>query len=66
MLNGLVLTDGPVKHDPVLGILRGAAQGVLTNADGFGPDQDPLRIEAMQDIAKALALFADPVLVGDE
>ena len=63
VLDGLVLADGAVEHDPLLRILGGALQGDPADADAFGGDQDPLRVQPVQQIVEALAFLADPVLL---
>src|SRR3546814_14032958 len=66
MLDALVLTDWPVEHDALLGILGRTPQRVAADADRLGADQDALGVEAVEDIGEALAFLADPVLFGNE
>ncbi|MEA3220786.1 MAG: hypothetical protein OZX49_01901 [Immundisolibacter sp.] len=65
MLDGLVLADRAAEHDPLPGVLGGLAQRHAADADGLGGDQDALRIQAVQQVTKALAFLADAVLHGD-
>ena len=61
MLNRLVLADRAAEHDALLGILGCLGECGLADADGLGGDQDALGIEAVQEIAEALAFLADAV-----
>src|SRR5690606_20969517 len=65
MLDRLVLPDRPVEHDPLTGIVHGAGEGGAADADRLGGYQDPLRIEAVEQVVEALALFADQVFLLD-
>ena len=62
VLDSLVLADGPAEHDALLGVARRASQCGAADANGFGGDQDALRVHAVQDVLEALAFFADAVL----
>ncbi|KRQ96847.1 hypothetical protein CQ10_29975 [Bradyrhizobium valentinum] len=66
MLDALILADRAIEHYALPGVARRAAQGVLSDPDGFDRDQDPLGIEAMQDVGKALSLLTDPVRIRNE
>src|SRR3546814_2377682 len=66
MLDALVLTDWPVEHDALLGILGRTPQRVAADADRLGAEQDALGVEAVEDIGEPLAFLADPVLFGNE
>ena len=61
MLNCLILSDRPPEHDALFGIGACARQRSTAQSDGFGSDQDPLRIKPVQEILEAAALFADPI-----
>src|SRR6187402_945660 len=58
-LHALVLADGPREHDTLLRVLRRALDEPAAVADAFGRDQNPLGIEAVDQIPEALAFFAD-------
>jgi hypothetical protein len=66
MLDALVLADRPVEHHALARIFCRPAQCVLADPDCFDRNQDTLRIEAVQDIGKALAFLADAVGVRNE
>ena len=66
MLDALIFADLSPEDDPILGVLHRTLQRVTTNRDRLGTDQDALRVQAVEDIAKALALLADPIGFGDE
>lgn len=66
MLYALVLADGAAEDNPLAGVPGGAAQRVLAYAHGLGRDQDALGVEAVQDVAEALAFLTDAVAVGNE
>ena len=64
MLDRLVLADGAAEHLALLGVVDGAAEREAADADRLGGDQDALRVEAVQDVAKAGALLADQIVPG--
>jgi hypothetical protein len=61
MLDRLIGADRTVKNDAVLGVLHRAGQRVLPNPDAFDTDQYAFGVEAVQQIAEALAFFANEV-----
>ena len=65
MLNGLVLTNRPPKHFTLPRIGRCAFKRQLAKADRFRANQNAFRVEAMQQIVKALAFFADQICGRD-
>jgi hypothetical protein len=64
MLDALVLADRPVEDDALARVLGGAAQRVLADRDRLRGDQQPLRVQAVQDVREALAFLADAIGVG--
>ena len=64
-LHALVLSDGATEYHPVAGIVTGFLNEPTTIADAFRSDQGAFRIEAIEDVAEALALLADQVACGD-
>src|SRR6218665_2680565 len=65
VLYALVLPDGAAKHLPLAGIAGGPRERGAAQAHGLAGDQDALGVQAVQDVAKALALLAHQVLLGD-
>ena len=59
MLDALVLADGATEDDALFRIDRRAVKRIAAQADGFGTDQDAFGIEAVEQITKAFAFFAD-------
>ena len=66
MLNALVLTNRTIENDAFPRVFRGAAQGVMTNPDGLGTDQDTFGVQAVKDIVKAFALFSNAIFVRNK
>ncbi len=66
MLDSLVLADGSPEHDPLARILGGSPQGIPADADRFARHQDPLGVQAVQDILEPLPFLADAILLGHE
>src|ERR1700733_3061476 len=66
MLDSLVLADRPIENDALAGVFRRAPQRILTDSDRLDTDQNTLGIEAVEDVAESLALFADPVRFRNE
>ena len=66
MLDALVHADRAVEHNAFLSITCGATQGVLADAYGLDGDQHAFGVETVQDVAEALACFANQVLIGNE
>ena len=64
-LHALVLPDGPAEHDAIAGVLRGLLDEPAAIADALGGDQRALGIQAVEDVAKALALLADQAAGGN-
>ena len=65
MLDRLVLADRAVEHDAALGVLGGARQRELAEADRFGRNQDALGIHAVQDVFEAAAFLAQAIINRD-
>ena len=65
VLDSLVRPDRPPEHDTLARISRGPPNGVAADPDGFGGDQDALGVEALEDVAEPLALFADAIGLRD-
>src|SRR5690606_22222974 len=61
MLYSLVLANGPVKYMAVLRIAGSPPQCGPTEASGFGGQQHAFWIQAVQNVGKSLALFADAI-----
>ncbi len=64
-LDALVLADGAVEDDAVLGVRRRFVDEPVAVADAFGGDEDALGVEAVEDVAETFAFLADQVLGGD-
>src|SRR4029079_8795371 len=60
----LVLPDGTAEDDALFRVLRGALDEPAAVADALRGNEDPLRVEAVDEIAEALALFADQRVHG--
>ena len=58
-LHALVLADRPAEHDALVRVARRALDEPAAVADALGGDQDPLGVQAVEDVAEALALLAD-------
>ena len=58
-LHALVLADRPVEDDALPGVLRRALDEPAAVANAFGRDQDPLGVQAVEQIPEPLAFFAD-------
>ena len=65
MLNALVLPDRTVEHDALVRILGSTRQRRAAQPNRFGRDQNALRIQAVQDVRKALVFLTHPVFHGD-
>ncbi len=65
MLDRLVHADRPVEHDATLGVVGRARYRDMAEPDGFGRDQDALRIHAVQDVFKTPPLLAEAILNGN-
>src|SRR5207245_8092653 len=57
--------DRSAEHDPSLRVFHGPIDEPAGVPDALGGDQDPLRIEDVEEGLEALALRADPVLGRD-
>src|SRR3546814_13677954 len=66
MLNPLILADQTAEYDALLRIRDRAAQCVLADRDRLGRDQYTFGVQAVEDIAEALAFLTDPTLFGAE
>src|SRR5437870_11082975 len=64
-LDPLVAPDRPAEDDASLRVLHGPIDEPAGVPDALGGDQDPLRIEDVEEGLEALALRADPVLGWD-
>ena len=58
-LHALVLADRPVEHDALVRVARRALDEPAAVADALGGDQNPLGVQAVEQIAEALAFLAD-------
>ena len=63
--DALVLADGAAEHDALLRIGRRALERGAAQADGFGGEQHPFGVEALQQVFEALPFLADQGLVRD-
>ena len=61
VLYRLVLTNGATKHLTLTGVMDGPIKRRTPKPNSFSGNQDTLRIQAMQDVAKALALLPNAV-----
>ena len=57
----LIFADGAAEHFALFGIGARAVDEEAAVADAFRRDQDALGIHAVDDVAEALALFADQI-----
>ena len=64
MRDGLVLPDGPVEDDALLGVLDRALEGGPPDAHGLDADHDTLGIEGVDQVIEAVAHRADHVGLG--
>ena len=64
-LHALVLPYRPAEDHAVAGIVAGLVDEPAAVADAFGGDQGALGIEAVEDVAEALAFLADQAIGGD-
>src|SRR5256885_13263398 len=58
-LDALILSDGAVEYHALFRVPGGAIHEPAAVADAFGGNQNALRIQAVEEIAKAASLFAD-------
>ena len=63
MGDGLVLPDGPVEDDPLLGVLDGALEGRAPDPHRLDADDDALGVQRIEQMVEALADGADHVLI---
>src|SRR2546421_452281 len=61
----LIGADGLAENHTLARIFRAPLDEPAAVADGFGGDEDALRVPAVDDVAKAFAFLADAVLYGD-
>ena len=61
MSDGLVHADGATKDLALLGIVDGLVQGLATDPDGFGGEDNPLGVESIEQAVETLAHFADHI-----
>ena len=64
-LESLVHADRAAEHLALVAVAHGAAQRRAAEAERLGGDQHALGVQAVEDVAEALALLADAVLDGD-
>ena len=64
-LNALIGADGPPEDHPVARIRGGPLSKPVPVADGFGGNQNPLRVPAVDNVAEAHALLADKAIGWD-
>ena len=55
----LVLADRAAEHHPLVGVGDRLVHRRPADAERLGGDQDPLRVEAVEQVPEALALLAD-------
>src|SRR6266545_2878011 len=63
-LDSLVAPDRPAEHDALLRVLRGPLDEPAGVPDALRGDQDPLRVEDVEERLEAAAFLADAVLGG--
>ena len=61
VLNALVLSDGSIKDDALLGVIRCAIQRALPQAHRLSRNENALGVHAVQDVLEALAFFSNAV-----
>src|SRR3954465_12864361 len=61
MLDSLVLADGPIKNDAFPCIIGRSLKCCCAETHRLGGDQNPLRIEAVQDVLESVTFFADTI-----
>src|SRR5690606_39970942 len=64
-LHALVLADRATEHHAVAGVLGRLLGEPAAVADALGGDQGALGVQAVEDVAEALALFPDQAAGGD-
>jgi hypothetical protein len=64
--DALVLTDGPAENDALVGVPDRPADGRRPDAECVVGEQDPLRVQAIQEVLEPVALLADPRGSGNE
>src|SRR5882724_3279597 len=65
MLNPLVLSDRTTKHHSVSRVSSGTSQGRAPEANAFAGNEDALRVQAVEQVVKSPAYFADQVFTRD-
>src|SRR5207249_2093132 len=60
-LDALIRTDRPSEDDPLRRVLGAARDEPATVADRLGRDKDAFSVPRVEDLAKALALWPDPI-----
>src|SRR5215212_7259482 len=63
MLYSLIRTDRPIEHHAFLRVTSRAVKCGVTEAHRFRSDEDPLGIQAMEQITKAFTVLAYPVFL---
>lgn len=64
--DALVLADGTVEDDPVIGVPDSPTPRQPADAESLRCDEHPFGVEAVQDVGEAPSLFSDPVLEGHD
>src|SRR5207244_243427 len=65
MRDRLVLADGPVEDDALLGVLHRTAERRTADADRLDARHHTLRIKGVQNVIEAAADLADHVVLRD-
>ena len=63
-LDRLIGADRPPEDDPLARVGHGPVDEPAGVADAFRGDQDPLGVEAVEDVPEAVALFANERIIG--
>src|SRR5215510_13409414 len=64
-LDSLILADRTIEYYSLLGITAGALDEPAAIANAFGGDQNALGVQAIEQITKTLAFFADEIFCGN-
>ena len=64
-LHALVLADRAAEDRALAGVLRDFVDEPVAVADALGGDQSAFGVQAVEDVAEALAFFADQIFRGD-
>ncbi len=64
MSDALILTDGPTKHNALIGVLRRAFQGGKAKPNALDSEKHTLGVQPLDQVFEPRTLLADQVLLG--